>query len=56
MLCLYCEGMHLKETELEIRRINASTMAVSSREKVIEVECLNCGWISSIKPEYATVR
>jgi hypothetical protein len=54
MLCLYCEGTQLKKTELEIRRVNALTMAISSREKVIEVECLDCGWIDSMEPEYAT--
>jgi predicted nucleic-acid-binding Zn-ribbon protein len=44
-LCRYCGSTEIFAKEIEIRSINASTMKVTSSERVTELECRYCGWV-----------
>jgi hypothetical protein len=47
--CGHCGGSQIQTKEIEIRHINSNTMALASRQKVIELFCKACGWVSSIE-------
>jgi hypothetical protein len=46
-VCLHCGGLNLTCRDVEIRQINVFTMAVKSQEKIRELECLDCGWMTA---------
>jgi len=46
-LCRYCGSSDLKVKEVEIRRVNAVTMAIAALYHVTEHECSCCGWIGT---------
>jgi hypothetical protein len=46
-ICRYCGSSDVKSKEIEIRRVNAYTMTIASRQMVTELECRLCGWVGS---------
>jgi hypothetical protein len=46
--CRHCGSNKLNTKEIEVRKINAVTMALASLERVTEMECLCCGWVDAI--------